>query len=233
MATMAKVSTTEPAVMASALARAVTTPKHRPACDVVDHSGGEDRLTELPTHEVEVHQDLGQHRDRRDGKGGGHEEGENRSIRWVDEKTVRQCKSQSQTRDEGNHETAHRDSESYTEATPNQGQIRLEPGDDEEQHHSDQGHDLEHVTLGLGLGQDPLADPRHQSREDRRAQDHPGQDLADHRRLTHPLCQTAEEAGSGEQHRDLYHELQHLTVGGGAERLQSRCLFFFLCRLGS
>ncbi len=136
-------------------------PKHRPACDVIDHSGGEDRLTELPSHEVEVHQDLGQHRYRRDGKGGGHEEGENRSIRWVDEKTFRQCKSQGQTRDEGDYETAHRDSESYSKATPDEGQICFEPGDDEEQHHSDQGYDLEHVTLGLGLGQDPLPYPRH------------------------------------------------------------------------
>ena len=190
-------------------------------------------MTELPPHEVEVHQDLGQHRDRRNGKGGGYEEGEHRSIRWVDEKTFRQGKSQSQPRDEGDYKTAHRDSESYSEATPDEGQIRFEPGDDQEQHHSDQGNDLEHVALGLGLGQDPIPYPRHQSGQDRRAQDHTRQDLADHRRLTHPLCQPTEEAGGGEQYRDLYHELQDLTVGGGAERLQSRCLFFFLCRLGS
>ena len=66
--------------------------QHRPACDVIDHSGGKDRLTKLPPHEVEVHQDLGQNWNRRDGQRGCEEEGEHGSIRRVDQQTVGQGK---------------------------------------------------------------------------------------------------------------------------------------------
>ena len=64
-------------------------PEQGPSRDVVDHPGCQDGLPELTAHQVQVHQDLGQDRDGRDGEGGGNEQCEDGPIRSVTDQPLR------------------------------------------------------------------------------------------------------------------------------------------------
>ena len=54
--------------------------EHDPPDDIVGHAGGNRDLAEVATHQAELAEDLGDHRECGDGKGGGDEQGENGAI---------------------------------------------------------------------------------------------------------------------------------------------------------
>ena len=55
-------------------------PERDPPDDVVGHAGGQRELTEVAPHETHLREDLGDHRQRRDGQGGGDEQGEDVAL---------------------------------------------------------------------------------------------------------------------------------------------------------
>jgi hypothetical protein len=56
--------------------------------------GGDDGLADVAPHQVQVHEHLGDHRDRRDGHGRGHEQREDQPVRRVGQQEVREVLSQ-------------------------------------------------------------------------------------------------------------------------------------------
>ncbi len=68
------------------------------------------------------------------------------------------------------------------------------------------------MPLHGGLRNHPFTDHWDQPGQQRGAEDHPGENLADHGRLTESLGEFTEETRRRQEHRDLDDELEDLVV---------------------
>ena len=156
-------------------------PEDHPANEIVGHPGGDRDLADVAAHQVQVTQDLGDHRQGRHGHRGGDEQREHDAI-WAGAldgavEDHRHQPARNQPTDERNDNAARRDQRRRPTETRDQGQIGFEPGDHEEEGRTEPRHRQQHGRLGRGVlvgRKEPVEQSRGGNTENARTEDQAG-----------------------------------------------------------
>jgi hypothetical protein len=192
-----------------------------PADGVVDHAGRQDHETDVALGEVQVDQDLGDDRHRRDRHRGRKEGREQDAALRIGEVLRGHQVAEPEPEHERQHHAHRRRDQRRAPEVAQKAHIGLEPGDQHEQRHADVAEDVEEVKLrGIARKQGekrrrPVVAEHRGPERDPRAQ------LANHRGQAHALDHLGADARNRDQQRQLD---QHQEDGVPLERSQRRKL---------
>jgi hypothetical protein len=187
--------------------------QHDPADGVVGHGGGEDQLADVAADQLEVHEHLGDHRDRADAHGHGHEHGEDGALVGVGEVGVGEQEAEGDAGGERDADAEARDDEGVLAAALDEADVGLEAGGEDEEQDAEPRDDGEQVGLALVRREHVVLDVGGERAEHGGAEHDAGDELADDGGLAELAHDLAEEAGGEEEHRDLQQQQEHRVVG--------------------
>lgn len=175
--------------------------KDNPADQVVEDGGADHHHTKVAAVEVHIHQSFDNHRQGRYRHGDCQKQGkEERADTGLQTKKQRQVPSDQKTDRKGDDNTGYPDLQSYPTLSPYIGEVDLKPGHHKEQGHRHAGDGVKGDGIRPYPGKEKDAELRRDGAEHGGAQQDPGQQLAQHRRLVEPLRQFAQNLGGSEQH---------------------------------
>ena len=181
---------------------------------IVEDRRGEDDDAEVGLHQAQVEQGLGNHRQRRDGERDAEEGGVQASLRGIGEVGPGQQEARRVAEPERDDDAEHAGDEHHTAALAHHGEVDLEAGHHQEQHHRDRGVAPEHRPRGA-VGEEPREAARRDAPEDGLAEHHAGDDLAGDGGEAPAAADLAQGPRDTEEHGEPQQEQQDVVVHGG------------------
>ena len=180
--------------------------QHQPAGGVIHDTSRQDHHTDVAPGEVEIVKDLGDDGHGRDGHGGREKQAEQDASIGLGQIGVGDEKSEAEAGREGEHHPHGGGDERGATQVAQQAQVRLQPGEQQQQHHAQGAHRVEQQKLGRVRREEPGKQGRGHGAEQARSQHDPGRQLAQHRGQGEPPAQLRPEACRQQQHRHLQQE---------------------------
>ncbi|MET4767245.1 hypothetical protein ABH970_007617 [Bradyrhizobium ottawaense] len=185
-----------------------------PADGVVDHGGRDDDLTDIAAHEIHLAHHHGDDLHGRNRQRRAHEQRSDQALLRIGQQRIGQELSEREAAGEGHEDAGDRDRDRGPADLPNQLEVGLHAGEQQQEQDSELGNAVEHRLLLGCLREDRVLRFRPDPAEQRRSQDDAGEQLADHRGLADALHDLAETATD----RDQQHDLRHQQEFGWASR---------------
>ncbi len=190
---------------------------------VVHHPRREDDEPDVPLREIEVDENLGDHRHRRDRHGGGEKQAEEDAVARIGEVPRRHHVAEAEAEPERQHHPHHRGDEGGATEISQEPHVGLQPRDEQQEHHSHAAEGVEQVEM-LDVGGEQRGEgaggvvPKEAGSEG-----DAGPQLPHHGRQPRPFGQLRAKAGRAHQKRKLNEQqVDGVAREGGDGRVQGR-----------
>jgi hypothetical protein len=174
-----------------------------PADGVVEDRCGDDDLSDRAAQESQLAHDQRHDLYRGNRQRGAEEERRDQAPLRVRQHGIGQERPEQAPAEEWHDDAAERHGDGRATRIPEHRQVGLHPRNEQQQQDPQLRDCIQHGLLLRDSGKQPVPQLRRQRSENRRPEQHAGDDLSGHRRLTQALHQLASEAPAGEQHHQL------------------------------
>ena len=188
-----------------------------PADHVVGHARCEGELAEVSTHQAHLAEDLGDHRQRRDRECRGDEQGEDVALGVAADEGHRDEPPDGESGDGRHDQRPGGDDHGSSTEPPDQAEVGLEAGADEQEQHAQPADGEQHAGLDVVGREHPVGDVGCELAQHRRAEDEAGGEFTDDRRLSDPLHQRPQQPSGDQDHQQGHPEDEQLVFGGGIQ----------------